>query len=267
MGRSIARATPRVSIFERHSPNPDIARPLPVCIRGLSRPGHLARRMLGHASVLRPFQDIRYTFRQLAKSPAFTIVSVLTIALGIGANAAIFSVMNAVLLRFFPVSNPQQLVFFHIGNQPLSTSQTGYGDLSMSLPVFEAMRDRREVFSDVIAFAPLAFDKVAVRAGAAPEEAHGELVSGNYFPALGVQPVLGRGFTAQDASPPLGWPLTRWPCARAPHRRRRTANWSVGTTSRLWACSLFWGAASRPRTNPIDRKSTRLNSSHLGISY
>ncbi len=150
--------------------------------------------------MLRPFQDIRYTFRQLAKSPAFTIVSVLTIALGIGANAAIFSVMNAVLLRFLPVSNPQQLVFFHIGNQPLSTSQTGYGDLSMSLPVFEAMRDRREVFSDVIAFAPLAFDKVAVRAGAAPEEAHGELVSGNYFPALGVQPVLGRGFTAQDES-------------------------------------------------------------------
>src|ERR1022692_2068498 len=217
MGRSIARATPWVSIFERHSPNPDIARPLPVCIRGLSRPGHLARRMLGHASVLRPFQVIRYTFRQLAESPAFTIVSVLTIALGIGANAAIFSVMNAVLLRFLPVSNPQQLVFFHIGNQPLSTSQTGYGDLSMSLPVFEAMRDRREVFSDVIAFAeamrdrrevfsdviafaPLAFDKVAVRAGAAPEEAHGELVSGNYFPALGVQHVLGRGFTAQDES-------------------------------------------------------------------
>jgi predicted permease len=150
--------------------------------------------------VPRPIQDIRYTLRQLAKSPAFTIVSVLTIALGIGANAAIFSVMNAVLLRFLPVSNPQQLVFFHLRNQPLSTSQTGYGDLSMSLPVFEAMRGRRDVFSDVIAFAPLAFDKVAVRVGAAPEEANGELVSGNYFPALGVQPVLGRAFTAQDES-------------------------------------------------------------------
>jgi len=150
--------------------------------------------------MLRPLQDIRYTFRQLAKSPAFTIVSVLTIALGIGANAAIFSVMNAVLLRFLPVSNPQQLVFFHLRNQPLSTSQTGFGDLSMSLPVFEAMRDRHEVFSDVIAFAPLAFGKLAVRVGAEPEEAHGELVSGNYFPALGVRPVLGRGFTAWDES-------------------------------------------------------------------
>ena len=157
-------------------------------------------RNAAHAPVLPPLHDIRYTLRQLAKSPAFTIVSVLTIALGIGANAAIFSVMNAVLLRFLPVSNPQQLVFFHLRNQPLGTSQTGYSDTSMSLPVFEAMRGRREVFSDVLAFAPLAFDKVSVRVGAEPEEAHGELVSGNYFAALGVQPVLGRVFTAEDES-------------------------------------------------------------------
>jgi len=143
---------------------------------------------------------MRFTFRQLARSPVFTIVAVLTIALGIGANTAIFSVMNAVLLRFLPVSDPQQLVFFHLRNQPLNTSQTGYGDLSMSLPVFEAMRNRHDVLTDVLAFAPLAFDKVAVRIGAAPEEAYGELVSGNYFSALGVQPMMGRGFTGQDES-------------------------------------------------------------------
>jgi len=124
----------------------------------------------------------------------------LTIALGIGANAAIFSVMNAVLLRFLPVSNPRQLVYFHLKNQPLSTSQTGFGDLSLSLPVFEAMRGHHEVFSDVMAFAPLAFGKVAVRFGGEPEEANGELVTGNYFPALGVAPLLGRGITPQDES-------------------------------------------------------------------
>jgi hypothetical protein len=116
-------------------------------------------------SGLMALQDLRYTVRQLTKSPGFTIVAVLTIALGIGANTAIFNVMNAVLLHFLPVSNPRQLVFFHLGNQPPNTSQTGYGDLSMSLPVFEAMRDRRDVFSDVIAFAPLAFDMAAVRVG------------------------------------------------------------------------------------------------------
>jgi len=150
--------------------------------------------------VLRVAQGLRYTFRQLVKSPVFTAVSILTIALGIGANTAIFSVMNAVLLHFLPVPNPQQLVYFHLKNQPLSTSQTGYGDMSMSLPVFEAMRIRQEVFADVIGFAPLAFEKVAVRIGAEPEETLGEMVSGNFFSGLQVQPILGRGFTLKDES-------------------------------------------------------------------
>ena len=142
----------------------------------------------------------RYTFRQLAKSPVFTAVAILTIALGIGANTAIFSVMNAVVLRTLPVPNPQELAYFHLKNQPLSTSQTGYGDMSMSMPVFKAMRTRQDVFKDVIGFAPLAFDKVAVRVGAEPEEVLGEMVSGNFFSGLGVQPVLGRGFTPEDES-------------------------------------------------------------------
>ena len=150
--------------------------------------------------MLRAAQDLRYTFRQLAKSPLFTAVSILTIALGIGANTAIFSVMNAVLLHFLPVPNPQQLVYFHLKNQPRSTSQTGYGDMSMSLPVFEAMRIQQEVFTDVIGFAPLSFQKVAVRIGAEPEETLGEMVSGNFFSGLQVQPILGRGFTLKDES-------------------------------------------------------------------
>jgi len=150
--------------------------------------------------VFRLAHGFRYTFRLLAKSPVFTGISVLTIALGIGANTAIFSVMNAVILRSLPVPDPQQLVYFHLKNQPLSTSQTGFSDMSMSLPVYEAMRTRREVFQDVIGFAPLAFEKVAVRVRREPEEVLGEMVSGNFFSGLGVQPVLGRGFTPQDES-------------------------------------------------------------------
>jgi predicted permease len=143
-------------------------------------------------------QGLRYALRQLSKSPVFTVVSILTIALGIGANTAIFSVMNAVLLHFLPVPNPQELVYFHLKNQPLSTSQTGYGDMSMSLPVFEAMRNRQDVFTEVIGFAPLAFEKVAVRIGRDPEETLGEMVSGNFFSGLQVQPIVGRGFTLND---------------------------------------------------------------------
>ena len=145
-------------------------------------------------------QGFRYTFRQLARSWVFTAVCILTIALGIGANTAIFSVMNAVVLRTLPVPNPQQLVYFHLKNQPLSTSQTGFGDMSMSMPVFKAMRTRQDVFKDVIGFAPLSFDKVAVRIGAEPEEVFGEMVSGNFLSGLGVQPVLGRAFTPEDES-------------------------------------------------------------------
>ncbi len=145
-------------------------------------------------------QGLRYTFRQLAKSPVFTAVSILTIALGIGPNTAIFSVMNTVLLHTLPVPDPQQLVYFHLKNQPLSTSQTGYGDMSMSLPVFEAMRTRQEVFSEVLGFAPLAFEKVAVRIGNEPEEAWGAMVSANLFSGLQIQPILGRGFTVDDES-------------------------------------------------------------------
>lgn len=148
--------------------------------------------------MLRLGQDVRYAFRQLTASPTFTIVSILTIALGIGVNTAIFSVMNTILLQYLPVPNPQQLVYFHLKNQPLSTFQSGYGDTSLSLPVFEAMRTRHDVFTDVIGFVPLSFQKVAVRFGAEPEEAYVEMVSGNFFSGLGVRPIIGRGFTTQD---------------------------------------------------------------------
>jgi predicted permease len=143
--------------------------------------------------------NLRYSIRQLAKTPGFAAVAIVTIALGIGANTAVFSIMNAVLLRLLPVPNPEQLVLFHLRNQPLSTSQSGYtDDESLSLPVFQAMRRRRDVFTDVVAFAPLGFGKIPVRFGSQPEQARGELVSGNFFSGLGVKPFLGRSFTPQD---------------------------------------------------------------------
>lgn len=146
------------------------------------------------------WQDIRYGLRILGKNPGFTLTAVLTLALGIGANTAIFSVMNAVLLRFLPVSNAQRLVCLHFRNQPLETSQTGNGNLSLSEPAFEAMRTQRDVFSDLVAFVPLSFVKTVVRFGDTPEEAGVDMVSGNFFSGLGVAPLRGRIFTPEDES-------------------------------------------------------------------
>ncbi len=146
-------------------------------------------------------QDLRYALRQLRKSPGFTAVAVITLALGIGANTAVFSVMNAVLLRSLPVRDPQRLYYVQIGNgqdEPPSATNTGNGNTSFSEPVFEALRARKDVFADLIAYIPLGIPKVAVRYGDSPEEAEGEEVSGDFFSGLSAQIVLGRGFTLED---------------------------------------------------------------------
>jgi predicted permease len=146
-------------------------------------------------------QDVRYALRQLRKSPGFAAVAVITLALGIGANTAVFSVMNAVLVRSLPVRDPQRLYYVQIGNDgnpPPSVSTTGDSSTSFSEPVFEALRQRKDVFSDLIAYAPLNVGKVAVRLGDSPEEAEGDEVSGNFFSGLTAQIIDGRGFTLDD---------------------------------------------------------------------
>jgi predicted permease len=173
---------------------------------------HAARRAFGNATLIEErgreawqwprlesiWADVKFALRQLRKAPAFTATAVLTLALGIGANTAVFSVMNAVLLRFLAVANPQQLVYLHYDNQPWGTSQSGYGDTSLPLPVFEQLRTQHHVFSDLMAFTPLSSQKTAVRFGDEPEEALGEMVSGNFFSGLGVKPFLGRAITEAD---------------------------------------------------------------------
>jgi len=133
------------------------------------------------------FRDLSYASRQLTASPWFTITVVFTLALGIGANTAIFSVMNAVLLKGLPVPNPQEIVYLHVpSGQPNGAGNTGNSTTSFSEPVFEDLRQDRNAFADLIAFVPLAIGKVAVRFGDTPEEAEGDMVSGNFFSGLGV---------------------------------------------------------------------------------
>jgi predicted permease len=144
-------------------------------------------------------QDCRYAFRLLRKNPGFTLVAILTLALGIGGNTAMFSVMNSVLLRNLPLPHPEQLVHLTLPNdQPPGAWNTGDGDTSFSDPEFEALRQERNAFSDLMAYVPLAAGKTPVRIGQDPEEAAVDMVSGNFFSGLGAGFSLGRGFAFED---------------------------------------------------------------------
>src|SRR3954470_13014787 len=143
-------------------------------------------------------QDLRFGFRQLRRTPTFAIIAVLTLALGIGANTAIFSVMNAVMSRGLPGSNPDRLLFLHYRDQPERSSQTGYDDASISEPVFEQLRQSQRVFADLMAFVPLSAGKIGIRFGNDLQQGRGDMVSGNFFTGLGVTLVLGRSLTLDD---------------------------------------------------------------------
>jgi len=143
--------------------------------------------------------NLQYSLRQLRKTPAFTLVCVLTLALGIGANTAVFSVMNAVLLRSLPVQDPSRVVYLRTSNTPRNTGTISTEE-TFPYVVYDALRRQGHGISPILAYAPLSTGKVAVRLGAQPEEAEGEMVSGQFFSSLGVQLARGHGFTEEDES-------------------------------------------------------------------
>lgn len=147
------------------------------------------------------FQDLRFALRQLRKSPGFTFVVVLMLALGIGANTAVFSVMNAILMQLLPVSHPESLTTVRLAQGFSPPPGTGTVDANTTFPevAFEALSQRTDVFQDLVAYVPLSFSgSTAVRHGDLPEQAEGDEVSGNFFSGIGVRLALGRGFSLDD---------------------------------------------------------------------
>ncbi len=144
--------------------------------------------------------DIRYAFRTFRKSPVFVAVAVVSLALGIGANTAIFTLIDQVLLRTLPVKDPQQLVLLWTRGSHYGSNT---GPNKVSYPMYEDFRDKNQVFSGM--FSRNGEDFSVVFEGKT-ERVAGELVSGTYFPVLGVGAALGRVFNENDDKTPGGEP-------------------------------------------------------------
>jgi predicted permease len=141
-------------------------------------------------------QDLRQALRNLAKNPAFTLIAVLTLALGIGANTAMFSLTDQVLLRQLPVQKPAELVILSSpGPQNGRVWSDGTPGSSFAYPEYKHLRDNNAVFSGLLGRFAI---QVNVAGQGESEMANGELVTGNYFEVLGVKPALGRVFASDD---------------------------------------------------------------------
>ncbi len=137
--------------------------------------------------------DLKFALHQLRKSPGFTLVAVLTLALGIGANTAIFSVVNAVLLRPLPFPNPDELVALG-GHNTHGSSRVGRLD-TISFPEFFDLRSRNRSFAQLAAYRDKGF---AFFDGVGVQNLRGQRVTGNFFNTLGIEPALGRSFQLDD---------------------------------------------------------------------
>ena len=132
--------------------------------------------------------DLHYAFRQLAKSPAFTFIAILTIALGIGANTAIFSVVNGVLINPLPYPNANRILVLY-------EDLPNFKDASISYPNFLDWQRMNNSFSSLAAYRPTGYN---LSGEGEPEHLHGEMISAGLFEILGIKPVMGRTFNSED---------------------------------------------------------------------
>ena len=142
-------------------------------------------------------QDVRFAMRTFRRSPAFTTVAILTLALGIGANTAIFSAVDAMLLRPLPFREPDRLMHLTL-TMPSQFGQPARRDMVWSYLKAATFRDAQQVFERVALYAP---EQLTIKTGEAQRET-GEVADPDYLPVLGIQPVLGRGFLPEENRPP-----------------------------------------------------------------
>ena len=149
-------------------------------------------------------KDLVFSLRTLRHSPMFTVVAVLSLALGIGANTAIFSLLNQVALRSLPVRDPERLVLLHTEYQAPGSSTSDNFESVFSNPMYHQLRDRDPAFANTIARSAA---RVAMAYAGNTDSATAEIVSGNFFVSLGVSAALGRVLLPDDDGAPGAHPV------------------------------------------------------------
>ncbi|MGH9815302.1 MAG: ABC transporter permease, partial [Candidatus Acidiferrales bacterium] len=182
-----------------------------VELGGVQQVKEEVRAMRGGVWLETLWQDVRYGARSLRRNPAFAAVAVLTLALGIGANTAVFSLLDTVLLKQLPVRDPEQLVLLdwiagpeahmiHWIDGTYSSNEQGQGwSTSFSVAVYEDLRRQNRVFDSLVAYAEI--DRINAQVDGQPSIVYGQLVSGNYFDGLGVPAFAGRMLRPEDDAP------------------------------------------------------------------
>src|SRR5579859_4076739 len=168
-----------------------------IKLGGLEQVKEECRDTWGVRFISEVFQDIRYGLRQLCRNPGFTAVAVLTLALGIGANTAVFSLIDAILIKTLPVRKPEQLFLFRWESPHVITDDLPY-------PLFDQIRFNTHVFQAMSALYNL---DLATSVDGKPALATGQLVSGNFFAMLGVRTIAGRAFSLEEDRIPGGDPV------------------------------------------------------------
>jgi len=160
----------------------------------------VTREMWGWVNVERIFRDLLYALRQCRRSPGFASVAILSLALGIGANSAIFSILNALLFKSLPVAAPNQLFLLRQQSRAIVPQRFSY-------PMFQRFRDSGSGADGIAAMSHVLRAQTSIDAGVQPEMAPVQLVSGEFFPVLGLSPVLGRLLTPSDNQTIGGHPV------------------------------------------------------------
>jgi putative ABC transport system permease protein len=185
-------------------PREEARRRARLAFGGVDRASEASRDGRGIWLVEIAWRDLRYAMRTLRRSPAFTLVAIISLTLGIGANTAMFQLLNALVLRPLPIPQPQQLVEVRLPERDLDRARGNmFRYPAMSHPLWERLRDRQDAFSGMLAYAD---ENVNLSPTGEVRRAQGLWVSGSYFSVLGVTPAAGRVFTPADDRRGCGMP-------------------------------------------------------------